>query len=66
MKLPNKMSQRCTPDTDRNRILRPYERPAISVRRIASIVNRLTVGDNPDNVAGGRTKLSPGGLGSSG
>lgn len=64
MMKPGKTSQRCTPNTDRSQLLRPYQRPAITARRIASIVNQKTVGDNPDNTAGGKTRLGPGGLGS--
>ena len=62
MKL-EKTSQRCTPNTDCSQRLRPYQRPVITVRRIAAIVNQKTVGDNPDNVTGGKTRLVPGGLG---
>ncbi len=62
----DRMSQQCTHDTDRSHILRSYQRPTVTVRRIASIVHALTVDDNPDNPSGGRTKLGSGGLGSSG
>ena len=65
MMKPEKTSQQCTPNTDRSQLLRPYQRPAITARRIASIVHAMTVGDNPDNSGGGKTRLGPGGLGSS-